>query len=159
MVNKEGFLFSVYLEIAVEVGEADGGGIFERAHGLPPTLQRRHVPSPPRLALRLPRAYSLPLSLSLFSPSDGFGDADALCSVEAYHSLSFIRVAVTVCLSLFPVPFSSSLVGRHDDDDDDGQLLFLLFHLPHMPLNTSLYDVRIPIRIGIPIATRRNPYR
>jgi hypothetical protein len=58
------------LEVGVEVGEADGGGVLERAVRLAPALHRRHScgspppPPPPRLANFGVVSLSLSLSLS-----------------------------------------------------------------------------------------------
>lgn len=42
------------LEVGVEVGEADGSAVLERAVRLAPALQRRHCCRPPAAAPRLP---------------------------------------------------------------------------------------------------------
>jgi len=45
------------LEVGVDVGEADGGGVLDGAVGLAPALHRRHFRRPPPLAMFLGRCW------------------------------------------------------------------------------------------------------
>lgn len=57
------------LEVGVEVGEADGSAVLERAVRLAPALQRRHCCRPPPLRRACPVVWCRPSPRARFAPS------------------------------------------------------------------------------------------